>query len=257
MSSIQHLLESPYTALCVAIILGAVALSGKFTVIATQILLVAAWAVALVGLRGQPLPILIGTGALVGGGLILLAYWFRPDAVPQYSGVLVPKSDEVLFEPNAGIPSRVLEIGDSGTKLISSDRAQPVFKFFKNSELRLELVDGQLKVSTKIMDQSGKLVAELIRNEWKVAPPPQTWDRNYSDDALEVRDARGQIALQVKVLADRIQIQGEWWGDDIHGFRLVKNSLLIFGPNFRPPQEPEIEPMFVYPSDSHLGELRK
>ena len=222
-SSIQHLLESPYTALCVAIILGAVALSGKFTVIATQILLVAAWAVALVGLRGQPLPILIGTGALVGGGLILLAYWFRPDAVPQYSGVLVPKSVEVLFEANAGILSRVLEIGDSGAEIIYGGPAgTPVFEFFKKNELTLELVDGQLKVSTKIIDQSGKLVAELIRNEWKVAPPPQTWDRNYSDDALEVRDARGKIVLQVKAFADRIQIQGEWWGDEIHGIRLVK-----------------------------------
>src|SRR2546428_13242392 len=202
MSSIQHLLESPYTGLSVAIILGALALSGKFTVTATQTLLVAAWAVALVGLRSQPLPILIGTGAVVGGGLILLAYWFRPDAVPQYSGALVPKSGEVLFEANAGILSRVLEIGDSGVKLISGGPAgTPVFELFKNSELTLELVDGQLKVSTKIIDQSGKLVAELIRNEWKVAPPPQTWDRNYSDDALEVRDARGQIILQVKALA--------------------------------------------------------
>ena len=51
MSSIQHFLESPYTGLSVAIILGALALSGKFTVTATQTLLVAAWAVALVGLR--------------------------------------------------------------------------------------------------------------------------------------------------------------------------------------------------------------
>lgn len=33
-----------------------------------------------------------------------------------------------------------------------------------------------------MFDREGHLIAELVRKEWKVAPPPRTWDRNYTDD---------------------------------------------------------------------------
>ncbi|MEJ0092842.1 MAG: hypothetical protein WDN46_05280 [Methylocella sp.] len=49
-----------------------------------------------------------------------------------------------------------------------------------------------------------------MRNEWRVTPPPGTLDRNYTDDALEIRGAGGKIVLQLRVLQDRIQLQGEW-----------------------------------------------
>jgi hypothetical protein len=52
--------------------------------------LVLAWAVALVGLRSTPMPIMIGAGAIIGGTLLILGYLFRPDAVrpiiPAYVG---------------------------------------------------------------------------------------------------------------------------------------------------------------------------
>jgi hypothetical protein len=65
--------------------------------------------------------------------------------------------------------------------------------------------------------------------------------------------------------AGQIQLQGEWWRDAINGVRLVKNDdpanpgvvILIFDPNHRPAESPEIIPMFVYPSDRHLGEIAK
>ena len=84
MVSIGRFLESPYTALSAAIILGALALSGRFSVNATQFLLVAAWVVSIIGLRGQPLPVSIGMSAIVGGALVLLGYWFQPDVMPAY-----------------------------------------------------------------------------------------------------------------------------------------------------------------------------
>lgn len=58
-------------------------------------------------------------------------------------------------------------------------------------------------MSLVIRDRSGRLVAEIVNNEWKVNPQ-NAWDRNYSADALEVRDPTGDIVLQVKALADRI-----------------------------------------------------
>jgi hypothetical protein len=265
LDAIVRLIENPFTQFFAGVILSAIALSGRTSVTAMQVLLGVGWLVMLVGLRTQPLPIVLGVGSIAAGSLILLAYWFRPEAVPSYTGTLVANS-ETLFSPKISEQRRLLEIGDSGTIIaFSGPNGTPIFSFFKKSNLTIESIKGSLKVSTKIMDQEGNLVAELIRNEWKVAPPPRTWDRNYSTDALEVLDPRGKVVLQVKALPDRIQLQGEWWADKTHGVRLMKSNipgqpgaiLVPFGPKLRPEQSEDIPLMFVYPSDLHFGELAK
>jgi len=81
----------------------------------------------------------------------------------------------------------------------------------------IELIEGKIRFSAQITDEEGNIIAKISRNEWQVAPPPRTWDKNYSDDALEVVDPKGRVVLQAKVLSDRIQIQGAWpagpqWG---------------------------------------------
>jgi hypothetical protein len=162
-----------------------------------------------------------------------------------------------------------MDFGDSDTGFIISEDTPPgtpLFNFFNESNLVIETVDGHLKVSTQIRDPSGDLVAELIKNEWKVALPPKTWDRNYTDDALEVKNVGGRVVLQVRALPDRIQLQGEWWSKNGFGVRFVKVSDPATG---KPtgaiqrlsaalnPDEPRIEALFEYPSDSHFGQLRK
>jgi hypothetical protein len=54
MANIERIIESPYTALVIALVLGGLALSGKFSVTATQILLAVALVVVLSGLRAEP-----------------------------------------------------------------------------------------------------------------------------------------------------------------------------------------------------------
>ena len=224
MQAIEKILESPYTALSVTVVLGALALSGKFSVTATQFLLVAAWGVVVIALRGQPLGIMVGLALVAGGALVLLAYFFRPDAVPSYAGVLVPKS-ELLFSATEGGKTPLIQIGTSGVVLAPKGFGRGTYDemekdptgaylmpILKASQLTVESIDGKIKVSTRIDDADGNLIAEIIRNEWKVFPG-RSWDRNYSDDALEVKDARGLVVLQVRALADRIQIQGGWWVD--------------------------------------------
>jgi hypothetical protein len=138
----------------------------------------------------------------------------------------------------------------------------PLFSLFGRDHITIETVSGRVMVSTQIRDTSGQLVAELIRNQWKVAPPPRTWDRNYSSDTLEVINPEGKIVLQVKALPDRIQLQGEWWNNSVQGLRLsspVKNGgghFILFGTTYRPEQakDAEIKPIFKYPSDLHFGE---
>jgi hypothetical protein len=260
MGNLEKLIESPYTALVFAVIVGGLALSGKFTVTATHFLLAIAWVIVVIGLHGQPTPVLVGSAAIAGGFLILLGFWFSPDPVPGYSGILYPKIDTILSSKQS---ERTVEIGNSGGKFIwKGPNGQPIFDFFETSNLMLESVNGKLLVSTQIRDEKGNLVAELVRNEWKVSPPPKTWDRNYNDNALEVKNEAGRVVLQTKLLSDRVQLQGEWLNQDGGGLRLVESEddpprglFVVFGPRKKPSEPPFIKPIFHYPSATHFGEL--
>ena len=256
LDQIEMLIQSPFTGLCAGVVLGALALSGRFDVTATHLLLAAAWAIAVVGLRGQPTPILIGTGLLWAGALILLAYWFQPDKIPAFAGELTPKNT-VLFSSETGF-TRKIQFGESKMMLVLHRGA--IFRFLNDTNFKMEIVNGRLNLSTQIREPSGELIAELIRNQWKIKPP-KTWDRNYTNDALEVKNNAGHVVLQVRILTDRIQIQGEWWDLKGNGSRWVgeKNgpgSILTMHSDSIP-VEPHIEPIFEYPSETHFGKLRK
>jgi hypothetical protein len=136
---------------------------------------------------------------------------------PAYAGKL---EAEILLSGKDKTLSRTLEVGDSGTLItMVGPQGTPIFKLFERYDLLIESISDELKVSTRVADKYGHLVAELIRNEWKVAPPPKTWDRNYNKNALEVKDETGNIVLQVVALPDRIRLQGEWWVDPLCGRR--------------------------------------
>jgi hypothetical protein len=249
-ASMPALLESPYTALVCAVVLGALALSGRFSVSATQFLLVAAWGIVIVGMRGQQLTVTVGVAAIVGGILLLLAYYFRPDAVPSYAGILTPKG-ETLFSSSSKIMTRSIEIGNSGLQFGQMN--------FYGTPLLVELVEGKAKVSSEIRAENGDIIATISRNEWQVIA--SAWDRNYNDYALEVKNQKGRVVLQVKVLADRIQIQGEWWSTDGHGVRVLQTpqggiNMIAMTPG-SVPEEPAIQPIFLYPSALHFGELKQ
>jgi hypothetical protein len=272
-SIVDRFLVSPYTALIVTLVFTALAFSGRVSVIATQGLLIAAWVVALFGLREQPLPVLLGIGAILAGAFLLLAWNFRPEAIPLYSGELSAKPKaKLLFspvEPTTNPPR--LQIGDSGVFIEGRADQGPealLFPILEESQFKVELINGEMKVSTQIKDSSGNMVAELIRNEWKVAPPPGSWDRNYTHDTLEVLDGRGDVVLQVRVHPDRIQIQGVWWKNlrPPNGWTRVYiwrnpdkpgGAELTFIPKDSTATPPSIPRIFEYPSDRHLGELRK
>jgi hypothetical protein len=140
----------------------------------------------------------------------------------------------------------------------------PMFDFGEQSRLTIQLIDGRLAVSTDVRDRCGDLVAEIVRNEWKIAPPPRTWDRNYTDNALEVKSPRGRIVLQVQLYRDIVRIQGEWRTLNGRGTRLAKcihpatgapgGCVIVITPTFDP-DDPVIKPIFAYPSESHFGEL--
>ena len=156
-----------------------------------------------------------------------------------------------------------LEMGDSGSSFVwTGPMGQPMMQIFEDTPLLLTSVNGQLKVSTIIRSPDGKLVAQIIDNEWKINPR-NIFDRNYSDDALEVKDHRGDIVLQIRVLPDRVQLQGNFYDGQGHGFGIGKikdpntgevHGIWVKSGPENPTLELTIEPMFRYPSEFHLGE---
>jgi hypothetical protein len=79
---------------------------------------------------------------------------------------------------------------------------------------------------------------------------------------LEIEDAAGHVVLQLKILKDRIRLQGEWWDTQGRGIRLTKgipsDGSMVIPPG---PQnqhiESLIEPIFQYPSQEHWAEFKQ
>lgn len=139
MGMLREIVESPLTAIFMGVILAGIAVSGKLSVTAAQVFFGVAFVVACLGLRSLPIPTAVGFGLLILGGLILLAYWAKPDIVPGYSGVLTSKSPmrvETLFSPASKIQTRQLEVGDSGTIFVAlGPEMMPFFNIFGKYEL--------------------------------------------------------------------------------------------------------------------------
>lgn len=116
---------------------------------------------------------------------------------------------------------------------------------------------SEYAVTVAIRDQSGKIIAEIVQNNWKLRPS-LLWDRNYNASAIEVRGEDGAVVLQIRVLSDRIQLQGIWHTHTGKFFEIVKSpdstrpmGIIIWDPKKRV----TIKAIFRYPSDQYLGEV--
>jgi len=127
---------------------------------------------------------------------------------------------------------------------------------------------GDLVANTTIRDRDGHLLVEVINNEWRVANA--AWEKNYTDNALEVKDGDGRVVFQLFLLADRAEIQAEWWDRDGNGFRIVEVKdkpdsqesekmgwVMVKMTRAYHPDDPAIQPMFKYPSKKYFGQLRE
>jgi hypothetical protein len=165
-------------------------------------------------------------------------------------------------------PLPMIELGDSGSSFIYAGIPDEVefSKFAYNVGLKLNRGPHGLEVTTKIRDKYGLVIAEIDKNHWTVKQSA-IWDKNYTDSALEVLDARGQVILQIRFLPDRVRIQAEWRDEFGHGQRwskcvapdgVVHGCITPWG-NVQTEQQNAqlIEPIFQYPSREHLGEFVK
>ncbi len=163
-------------------------------------------------------------------------------------------------------PTRLIEIGSSGGApllyTLDDNDPDPKVKMLNDAGLRIDVEDGEIKVTTPIRDRQGNLIMYMEKNRWHVTQ--YCLDKNYSDDSLEVLDTGGHVVFQMKLLADRVQLQGEWRDTLGNGVRLIDKpegkpgSGIIIWHNLDGEMKTIafIEAIFKYPSVNHWRELR-
>jgi len=175
----------------------------------------------------------------------------------------------------------MLEIGDSGGGVIFvEDMEQPpgsdmsaiegansFTQLAYDAGIRLNHGEHGLEITTTIKNKNGDTVVDVDKNHWKVIPP-YFYDKNYTQNVLEVKDNRKHVVLWIRILEDRVQIQGEWRDEFGNGVRLLRcqpsgNKEMGCTDKSRNSVEEQhyendmIEPMFEYPSKDNWGKMRK
>jgi len=142
-----------------------------------------------------------------------------------------------------------VQIGQGDTFLVLEPRENQAVNLFGMSfdVVNVKRVNNQLLLSTTVRDQAGNLVVQIVENRWTVSPvKTNCWDKNYTQDSLEVKDGRGRVVLQVRVLPHTLQIQGEW--------PLPGGNHTLVAENDQYTDLEGIVPRFRYPSEEHWGE---
>jgi len=120
--------------------------------------------------------------------------------------------------------------------------------------------DGQLKVTVLLRDIDGRVIAALVDNEWKINHPVKSFDRNYTKDMLEVKNDNNDVVLQIRLLPDKVQLNGIFYDSDGKGIAIFPHkrdqaSIMVLLDKEHPPASGTIKPLFKYPSDLYFGEL--
>lgn len=176
--------------------------------------------------------------------ILAFMLYFHDKRVRSTSGVLVASPFASVQYLSVG---RARFIVDSPDNVFFRDGDDPV--------LSLRLVDNRLLVSTRIRNANGELIAELVDSEWKLNKD-SIFDRNYTDDIIEVRDKQGRITLQVAHFGDTVHVSGIFRCRRLG----IATVLTPFGDSatmdIRKDDNTkyQIPPICKYPSDQHFGE---
>src|SRR6266436_6642551 len=204
--------------------------------------------------------------------IFIAVFWVPARAMWMEERSLVKSGQLCVWRSWKGVcytpPIPIIEIGgDSGSKLVyvGAENSVDFGRFARNAGLRIERGATGMEISTPVLDRSGKKIANIEKNHWTVLNQPEIWDKNYSDNALEIKDSRGEVVLQLRYLPDRLQIAAEWrdqfgrgqeWAKCAAPGKPESGCVIPWGdPRTELQNEVAIEPIFQYPSIEHLGEF--
>ena len=183
------------------------------------------------------------------------------------SGVLVPRQAEARQSTtDSGAVSDnipLLYFGKSNACIdLTANPDSPILDVF-GMKLFVRSNNGKIDVSFDIVDKDSKMVASLRNNEWQVNPN-SAFDRNYTEDALEIIGANGEVAFQIELVPEGARVQMKVYGADgeCMGIWAAKDEDGELGGIMHAAYTPEdiaripaICPMFKYPSELHFGEF--
>ncbi|WP_420151596.1 hypothetical protein [Spirosoma sp.] len=122
------------------------------------------------------------------------------------------------------------------------------------------LKDGKLFVNAILRNKDGVLLAEIKNNEWSFTNPGMGLQKNYNDNAIEVKDFYGNVILQIMYLGDTVHIAGVFYcragqaliisidEEGAASFDKLKKGELDYK------KLSKIIPIFTYPAVAHQGE---
>jgi len=180
--------------------------------------------------------------AILGTNLLIIWQEGEMEKYSRHSGEISGTKDIVYPSIKLGTAELVWK-GPAGEPMI----------VIGNDSIKVWIEDGELKISTVIRDEDGKIIAKLEANEWQVNPN-LIFDRNFDTKAVEVINQKGEVVLQAEFDGESVLFAGVFYRED--GWRVALGYNII---EMRPPGEPlqmSFPPMFKYPSENHPGERR-
>jgi hypothetical protein len=177
----------------------------------------------------------------------LVDHRWRKEMAAETSGDLVAGDDGMDHSRDPRTirigdgPTTVNAVGPDGKPTFSSPDGVTYYE-----DLTLERIKGRLTLSAHIIDGNKNQVASIENNHW-VVYPSAIGDKNYNADSLEIKDSRGRVIFQVRLLEKEIRLQWEFARDDNKTGEVEESGKYS--------KEKGILPMFKYPSNEHRAEL--
>lgn len=195
--------------------------------------------------------------------VVFFIFVWKSTAVGQWKGEQSEALDGYLIPPKLSKPTLalVVQIGPAGPiyQLFTGSFSDPLFY---NAGVFVEQSNKGPEITTTVRDVDGNLVVKIEKNHWRVYPP-YCLDKNYTQDSLEVLDRRDYVVLQVRILPDKVQLQGEWYDDKGNGKQIMatgdprkQSAILTTLKRGTGVSQERIAEMFMYPSKDHWGEHR-
>jgi hypothetical protein len=177
---------------------------------------------------------------------VIGVYWYLQDK----------KLNATAGAISSAIESTAMSISVGSAEFHMLSKNGVVFDEGGDPLLSIRLLSGKLLVTARVRDTSGSIIAEMNDNEWKHQRQPAIFDRNYTQDALEIRDNTGKVVLQVANLGNTVDVAAIFHCKN--GWTYMAGPIAGEGSaiELRPPGEAlrsEIPPICNYPSDLHFG----